>query len=48
LNVETFLGEGELRRTVADRLEGDDISVVDSRHSWIVRVEEGKRGNGYW
>jgi hypothetical protein len=35
LNVEPVLGKGELSRAITDRLERDDISVVDSRHSWI-------------
>jgi hypothetical protein len=43
LNVETFLGEGKLSRTVTDRLERDNIGVVDSRHSWIgVGVRKGR------
>jgi hypothetical protein len=41
--------KGKLARTVADRLEGDDVGVVDSRHGWSMsRCEEGKRGSGYW
>ena len=40
LNVETFLSIDELPRTVADRLEWDDIGVVDSRHCDWRRGEE--------
>jgi hypothetical protein len=32
LNVEPGPAKGELPRTVADRLEGDDVGIVDSRH----------------
>jgi hypothetical protein len=43
LDVESFLGKGELPRTVADRLERDDIGIVDSRHGWIgVDVRKGR------
>jgi hypothetical protein len=34
LNVEAGPTESELARTVTDRLEGDDVGVVDSRHGW--------------
>jgi hypothetical protein len=35
--------KGELPRTVVDRLKGDDVGVVDSRHSWIsVCVRKGR------
>jgi hypothetical protein len=43
LDVEPGPAKGELSRTITDRLEGDDISVVDSRHGWIgVDVREGR------
>jgi hypothetical protein len=49
LDVVPVLGKGELSRAITDRLERDDVGVVDSRHGWIgVEDEEGKRGNGYW
>jgi hypothetical protein len=49
LDLEPVLDEGKLPRAIADRLERDDVGVVDSRHGWIgIEDEEGKRGNGYW
>jgi hypothetical protein len=45
MNIEAVLGEGELPRAITDRLEQDDIGVVDSRHEWIrVRVRKGREG----
>jgi hypothetical protein len=35
LNIEPFPGKGELHRPITDRLERDNIGVVDSRHGWI-------------
>jgi hypothetical protein len=43
LNVEPGPAKGELPWTITDRLEWDDIGVVDSRHSWIgVDVWKGR------
>ena len=48
MKVETSLGVGELSRTITNRLERNDIGVVNSRHcNWKEeRVDDWLRGVG--